>query len=655
MEFGRVVSDAPYGIRGMANNVSQLTSLLFQGAGAIDETTGKVIGLKGAIKGMWGAMMGPLGIMIGIQAVIAILDHFLGSTEKAAGGADDYATSIKELTDTLDDLEISQENVNDKIDEYIALKEKKELVDTNYEKNAEQIKANKAEIKTIEEGIALNDLMIANTKQTTAQQKIQARNRKQHLADIEALREANRKLYLEDVKLQDDYNKSKEAFNDAEEGTLRFLKQLVSKDKKIRETLSDTSKEYEKLTVVIEKNQKKIDAIQGVKKKGGGSSTSSKTNDSYKAGFLDTEKIYRDHSDRLNDLITIGERERLQIRHDEQKRDLKQLLVDFTAKEDARLLDFTKKQQKVLDDATSTAAEKEIANALIIEAEKTHQINLAAAQKGLKSSEGALDSAQLVESMNLDVELQKNQSDHDMKMRLLQIEQDSWVTENGRTFQVYKNDERIAARQDQIDQSNWRLQEFTMSNAQILAEAKLQAKLLGEIQDIELSDTLAVEGAKASVKDEAFKLGITGMKNMSLMMKKDSEEQKAFALLSIAAKTAEGISNGVIIAQDAAQGGGPAAPFIMASVMLSQTAAVLGAAAQAKAILAGGNGGGTSVASNPFEAFNPNFNVVGNSNENQLAQGIGNQVNEPTRAYVVYEDIQEAGEINDASEDASGL
>ena len=76
MEFGRVVSDAPYGIRGMANNVSQLTSLLFQGAGAIDETTGKVIGLKGAIKGMWGAMMGPLGIMIGIQAVIAILDHF---------------------------------------------------------------------------------------------------------------------------------------------------------------------------------------------------------------------------------------------------------------------------------------------------------------------------------------------------------------------------------------------------------------------------------------------------------------------------------------------------------------------------------------------------------------------------------------------------
>ena len=200
-----------------------------------------------------------------------------------------------------------------------------------------------------------------------------------------------------------------------------------------------------------------------------------------------------------------------------------------------------------------------------------------------------------------------------------------------------------------------------MSNEQILAEATLQAKLLGEIKELELDDTIAAEAAKASVKEEAFKLGITGMKNMSTMMKKGSEEQKAFALLSIAAKTAQGISNGVIIAQDAASAGGPAAPpgaqpFVFGAMMLSQTVAVLGAAAQAKAILAGGNGGGASTASNPADAaFNPNFNVVGNSNENQLAQGIGNQVNEPTRAYVVYEDIQEAGEINDASEDASGL
>ena len=83
MEFGRVVSDAPYGIRGMANNVSQLTSLLFQGSLALDEATGKTIGFTGAIKGMWKAMMGPLGIMIAIQLIIAAIDYFAGSTKKA--------------------------------------------------------------------------------------------------------------------------------------------------------------------------------------------------------------------------------------------------------------------------------------------------------------------------------------------------------------------------------------------------------------------------------------------------------------------------------------------------------------------------------------------------------------------------------------------
>ena len=101
MEFGRVVSDAPYGIRGMANNVSQLTSLLFQGAGALDEATGKTIGLSGAIKGMWKAMRGPLGIMIAIQMVIAAIDYFAGSTEKATKSTDNFEGSINSLTNTL--------------------------------------------------------------------------------------------------------------------------------------------------------------------------------------------------------------------------------------------------------------------------------------------------------------------------------------------------------------------------------------------------------------------------------------------------------------------------------------------------------------------------------------------------------------------------
>ena len=49
MELGRVFSDAPYGIRGVANNISQLASLMAQSARATDAATGKMIGFSGAI------------------------------------------------------------------------------------------------------------------------------------------------------------------------------------------------------------------------------------------------------------------------------------------------------------------------------------------------------------------------------------------------------------------------------------------------------------------------------------------------------------------------------------------------------------------------------------------------------------------------------
>ena len=44
LELGRVVSDAPYGIRGMANNVSQLASNILFMSQQTDKATGKTIG-----------------------------------------------------------------------------------------------------------------------------------------------------------------------------------------------------------------------------------------------------------------------------------------------------------------------------------------------------------------------------------------------------------------------------------------------------------------------------------------------------------------------------------------------------------------------------------------------------------------------------------
>ena len=96
LELGRVVSDAPYGIRGMANNISQLASNMLFGAQQIDKATGKAIGFGGVLNNMGKAFLGPLGILFAIQAVIAVLDGLYGGMKKTI----DVTADFTKLVDT---------------------------------------------------------------------------------------------------------------------------------------------------------------------------------------------------------------------------------------------------------------------------------------------------------------------------------------------------------------------------------------------------------------------------------------------------------------------------------------------------------------------------------------------------------------------------
>ena len=118
LELGRVVSDAPYGIRGMANNVSQLASNMLFTSQQIDQTTGKVIGFGGVLKDMGKVFMGPLGLLFLIQGAIAALDYFKGAATKAkkelenfrvtAGGA---AADLKSLLVVMKEDMLSKEDL----------------------------------------------------------------------------------------------------------------------------------------------------------------------------------------------------------------------------------------------------------------------------------------------------------------------------------------------------------------------------------------------------------------------------------------------------------------------------------------------------------------------------------------------------------------
>ena len=109
LELGRTISDANYGIRGMANNLSQLVSnLVF--------TTKAAGGLGAGLKSIWSALMGPLGLVLAGQALIAMLERFdieANKSKKAAEGLSDAleenSKQAEAYIDVLNKLNLTQE------------------------------------------------------------------------------------------------------------------------------------------------------------------------------------------------------------------------------------------------------------------------------------------------------------------------------------------------------------------------------------------------------------------------------------------------------------------------------------------------------------------------------------------------------------------
>ena len=128
LELGRVFSDMPYGIRGVANNIQQLASNLFFMSKKTDEATGKSVGFGGALKKLGTGLWGATGVLVAFQAGIALLDYFqvgMGKAEEsldsfrvsASGSASDLKSLLIVMREDMlskEDLEIVIDKVNKK-------------------------------------------------------------------------------------------------------------------------------------------------------------------------------------------------------------------------------------------------------------------------------------------------------------------------------------------------------------------------------------------------------------------------------------------------------------------------------------------------------------------------------------------------------------
>ncbi len=168
VELGRTISDLPYGIRGIANNLSQLSTLFV----TLITTAG---GFKNAILVLKNTLTkGPLGFILIFQAVISALDFFSQKSQKAKESVEDLTLSVREqvivqndladalskvnlntlekegitselvktekkLKDILKDQTLNEEERSKKIKDYLALREKEEELNDELKKSRKNL------------------------------------------------------------------------------------------------------------------------------------------------------------------------------------------------------------------------------------------------------------------------------------------------------------------------------------------------------------------------------------------------------------------------------------------------------------------------------------------------------------------------------------
>ena len=210
LELGRVFSDMPYGIRGVANNIQQLASNLFFMSKKTDEATGKSVGFGGALKKLGTGLWGATGVLVAFQAGIALLDYFKVGMGKAEESLDSFRVSASGSASDLKSLLIvMREDMLSKEDlEIVIDKVNKKYKDLNLS-IGEEGRLTKDSIIQIDKKIAsLGRLALANAMLTEIENK-KAEVAKAATTLQEETSENLKKLGLKDIKAFRDTQKQR--------------------------------------------------------------------------------------------------------------------------------------------------------------------------------------------------------------------------------------------------------------------------------------------------------------------------------------------------------------------------------------------------------------------------------------------------------------
>ena len=126
-ELGRTISDLPYGIRGVANNLSQLSTLFITMVGKVDDNVKGFARVGRTFKMLGRELMGPLGIILAFQTLIALLDAFGENLFKSKNATDEARKALEKENEEL------QKNIELRKQRSVDLKKQIQSFSTDFE------------------------------------------------------------------------------------------------------------------------------------------------------------------------------------------------------------------------------------------------------------------------------------------------------------------------------------------------------------------------------------------------------------------------------------------------------------------------------------------------------------------------------------------
>ena len=697
-EVGRTISDAPYGLRGMGNNLSQLASLYGMFATNVKKG-GRT--MADGFKQLGRDMLGPIGIITGIQILVALLQS--GAFEKLVSffvkGEDALTKYNKELFKLTEAVRANQavslsyvkilRNVNTSEEERSkVIKELIRLTPTLKEEDF-KYKENLGEVV-----LQIQSYTLAQANRLEADKLVEKNSallaKKSRIESIKLIQsETERAEKIKELLVQEGIDITN--LNEELVGTTQFGAAIYSKtitDKTIQQLKND----FKKLAEATEKEAAPIlkqitDLTQGFLLANDDDDDPTPLDRKIKAFTKKSFDLLSEIRGFEQDLLNTTYRTQQQIIKDEQKLQEDSITLkkdEFKAKEQLRLNNFIAQQEankelkganvEAIDEAIARAKEmtskakteadteatnaiaaiKKVTKARISNQQELEDFEKKNAEAAITESGDATNLAMMPEGMaKVNAEAALDQLRYDNKVLAAERELELLTTTDERRREIatqmalWQDDKRATDLENEINVVN--------------EKTRVQQEYIGF-----LSGLNSVLGAISNKNKEMQKVTLLSQKAAAIAGVV-VEASKSIGIQTASHKTFVGLTN----AKYAGVPGGLAIASgfnlkngIQTGKNIAKTK--LGAGLSIAAITAGtisglssisnsGGGGASGGGAAAQSVQPPDFNIVGSTGVNQLAEAIGSTTQQPIKAYVVSGEVTSAQELDRNIEESASI